>query len=458
MSSSVEDIKTAIQNRTASIGIIGLGYVGLPLAVVIAGKGFKVMGFDVQDSRVRQVNEGMNYIGDVVGARLEELVQSGYLRATTDFDLISDMDVIVICVPTPLDVHQQPDLRYVIASGKAIASRMKPGALVILESTTYPGTTEEIIQPILEGKWDEPIDSLNATERINQVSRVCGEDFFLAFSPERVDPGNERYKTGNTPKIIGGVTENCSAAASLFYKSVLDAPVFTVSSPRVAEMEKLLENIFRLVNIGLVNEMAVLCKQMRIDIWEVIEAAKTKPYGFMAFYPGPGLGGHCIPIDPFYLTYKAKEFGLQTRLIETAGDINRQMPHYVVQQSMRILNEQAKAVKGARILLLGMAYKADIDDWRESPALEIFDEFIRLGADVFYHDPWVDMVKTGTGRYGSIDIAKEELEKIDLCIITTDHSNVDYEKICEGVAAVFDTRNIVTRKGLLLPEGKYHKL
>jgi len=450
----------AIDDKSVPVGVIGLGYVGLPLAVTIAGAGFQVIGFDVQKSRVDYENQGINYIGDVVGNIMKVLVSEGRLKATVDFGQLNGAGIIIICVPTPLDKHLQPDLRYIISSAKQVASFVREGTLVILESTTYPGTTEEILLPILEGRWQDVPDLLRGFEDADpdKNSRHCGEDFFLAYSPERVDPGNQAYKTQNTPKVVGGVTQSCTELAAHFYQAVLHAEVYKVSSPRVAEMEKLLENIFRLVNIGLINEMAILCKNMRIDIWEVIEAAKTKPYGFMPFYPGPGLGGHCIPIDPFYLTYKAKEYGMQTRLIETAGEINRQMPKYVVEQCIRILNLAGIPVKGTRILLIGMAYKADVDDWRESPALEIMKDLINFGADVDYHDPYIPAVKIESGLKESVALTPELFEQVELFLITTDHHNVDYLLIKEKAKRIFDTRNAMSRLGMLPANGEYYKI
>lgn len=455
-----EHLYQAIDDKSVRVGVIGLGYVGLPLAVTVAEAGFPVLGFDVQKTRVDYVNHGINYIGDVVSSRMESLVSENRLQATTDFSHLASMGIILICVPTPLDKHLQPDLRYIISSSKHVTDHLRDGALVILESTTYPGTTEEILLPILEGRWRDVPELLQgaAGDTSTGKERRCGWDFFLAYSPERVDPGNQAYNTHNTPKVVGGVTQSCTNLAAQFYRSVLNAEVYKVSSPKVAEMEKLLENIFRLVNIGLINEMAILCKNMNIDIWEVIEAAKTKPYGFMPFYPGPGLGGHCIPIDPYYLTYKAREYGLQTRLIETAGEINRQMPKYVVEQCVTILNFSGIPAKGARILLIGVAYKADVDDWRESPALGIIEQLMNLGAKVDYHDPYIPIVKIKNSLMKSIDLTAELFEQVDLCLITTDHRNVDYQIIREKAKRTFDTRNVMFRQGMLPTKGEYYKL
>ncbi|HPZ06331.1 MAG TPA: nucleotide sugar dehydrogenase, partial [Clostridiales bacterium] len=361
-----------INDKTAVIGVIGLGYVGLPLAVEKAKAGYRVIGFDIQEHKVRKVNEGINYIGDIVPADLKNIVRSGRLKATGDYSFISEADCVAICVPTPLDEHFQPDISYIANSSKEIAKYLHKGMLVVLESTTYPGTTEEVVKPILESTGLE-----------------CGKDFYLAFSPERVDPGNKIYKTKNTPKVVGGVTPDCTETAAALYSNVLDSEVFRASSPKVAEMEKILENTFRNVNIALVNEMAIICEKMGIDIWEVIEAAKTKPYGFMAFYPGPGVGGHCIAVDPFYLTWKVREFGYHTKLIETAGEINNYMPEFVLERTMKILNRFGKSLNGSEIMVLGAAYKQDIDDVRESPALKVMDLLVRHGARLKYNDPYV---------------------------------------------------------------------
>lgn len=419
-----QELIDKLNKKKAVIGVIGLGYVGLPLAVEKAKSGYKVLGFDIQQKRVDMVNRGINYIGDVVDAELKELVLCGKLEATTDYDRISEVDAVAICVPTPLDKHQQPDISYVEASTREIAKRLHRGMLVVLESTTYPGTTEEVVKPILES-----------------TGLVCGKDFFLAFSPERVDPGNKQYNTKNTPKVVGGVTKYCTEVAATMYRNVLEGEVFTVSSPRVAEMEKLLENIFRHVNIALANEMAILCNKMGIDVWEVIEAAKTKPYGFMAFYPGPGLGGHCIPIDPFYLTWKAREYDYHTRLIELAGEINNYMPEYVVERAMKLLNKHKKAMNGSKILLLGVAYKSDIDDIRESPALKVLSLLEEEEAFVSYHDPYVPEFTWKGKHYTSIELTEEAVSSADLVIITTGHTVIDYDWVVKHARLIFDTRN-----------------
>lgn len=438
MSELREQLLKKIENKTAKLGVVGLGYVGLPLAVEKAKSGFEVIGFDVQDEKVKMVNEGKNYIGDIINSDLEDLVKQGKLKATTDFSFVEEVDAVAIAVPTPLDKFKQPDVSYVQKSAEDIAKYLHKGMLVVLESTTYPGTTEEIVKPILE-----------------QSGLKCGVDFFLAFSPERVDPGNKQFKTKNTPKVVGGCTEECTEIAATLYKSVLEGDVFTVSSPAVAEMEKILENTFRHINIGLVNEMAILCKKMGIDIWEVIEAAKTKPYGFMAFYPGPGLGGHCIPLDPFYLTYKAREFDYHTRLIETAGEINDFMPEFVIENAMKLLNGHKKALNGSKVLLLGVAYKKDIDDMRESPALKVIELLEKTGAEVMVNDPYVPKFKHLGKEYISVEY-KEAIKEADIVIVTTDHTDYDYDFVVENAKIIYDTRNAT--KNVVNNRNKIHKL
>lgn len=371
-------LKEKLLNKTAKLGVVGLGYVGLPLAVEKAKAGFNVKGFDIQDKKVEMVNKGINYIGDVVNEDLEEIVKTGKLTATTDFSFVKDCDCVCIAVPTPLDAHQQPDISYVKSSTESIMPYMHKDMLIVLESTTYPGTTEELLKPILE-----------------QSGLKCGVDFYLAFSPERVDPGNLIYKTKNTPKVVGGITPECTDIAATLYEAVLDAPVHRVSSPAVAEMEKILENTYRNINIGLVNEMAMLCNKMNINVWEVIDAAKTKPYGFQAFYPGPGLGGHCIPLDPYYLSWKAREYGFHTSMIESSMMVNDKMPEYCVDRAIHILNDHKKAINGAKVLVLGVAYKQDIDDYRESPAIRVIEELQKVKADVCYYDPFIPEFKIG---------------------------------------------------------------
>lgn len=438
MSQLKDTLLKKINNKTAKLGVVGLGYVGLPLAVEKAKAGYNVTGFDVQDQKVRLVNQGENYIGDIIDSDLSILVKEGLLRATTDFAFVKEVDAIAIAVPTPLDKFKQPDVSYVVASTTSIAKYLHKGMLIVLESTTYPGTTEEIVKPILETS-----------------GLKCGIDFFLAFSPERVDPGNKQYKTKNTPKVVGGCTPECTEVAATLYRAVLQGDVFTVSSPAVAEMEKILENTFRHINISLVNEMAILCKKMGIDIWEVIEAAKTKPYGFMPFYPGPGLGGHCIPLDPFYLTYKAREYDYHTRLIETAGEINDSMPQFVLDNAMKLLNKHKKSLNGSMVVLLGIAYKKDIDDMRESPALKIIEGLEDSGANVIVNDPYIASFKHNSKIYNSVDYKKAILDA-DLVIITTNHSNYDYEYIVGKSNLLYDTRNAT--KNVIYNREKINKL
>ncbi len=413
-----------IQDKSAKIGVIGLGYVGLPLAVDKAIAGYEVTGFDIQQKRVDMVNQGINYIGDVVDEELRQVVSDGRLRATTDYDEIKDLDIVTICVPTPLDKNKQPDLTYIRNSAQEVAKRLHAGMLVVLESTTYPGTTEEEVKPILESS-----------------GLKCGTDFFLAFSPERVDPGNKLYNVKNTPKVVGGVTPVCTKVAATLYSNVLESDVFEVSSPKVAELEKLYENTFRNVNIALANELALICDRMGISVWEVIEAASTKPYGFMAFYPGPGLGGHCIPIDPFYLSWKAKEYDYYTKMIETSAVINDAMPEFVVDRVYRILNRFKKPLNGSTVLILGVAYKKDIDDMRESPALKVISLLEKEGSRVIYNDPYIPTFTLAGKVYSSVPVTTELLAGVDLVVITTDHSSYDYDLIVKQAPHVFDTRN-----------------
>jgi UDP-N-acetyl-D-glucosamine dehydrogenase len=414
-----------ISSKTAKVGIVGLGYVGLPLAVEFARAGYTTIGFDVQKKKVDSVNAGQNYIGDIVGDTLKREVETGKLRATGDFSFIKEVDAVAICVPTPLDAHQQPDISYVKSSTESVSEYVHSGMLVILESTTYPGTTEELLKPILE-----------------KSGLACGKDFYLAFSPERVDPGNKQYKTKNTPKVVGGIGKDATEVAASLYRNVLNGGVYEVSSPAVAEMEKLLENTYRNINIGLANEMAIICNRMGINVWEVIEAAKTKPYGFQAFYPGPGLGGHCIPLDPFYLAWKAREYDYHTRLIETSGEINTAMPEYVVNRVMKVLNKKQTALNGAKVLVLGVAYKNDIDDYRESPALNVIDHFIKEGAVTTYFDPYIPEYKhKGVIHKGEKELTDEMLRDADIVVICTAHSCFDYNHIQKTAKQIFDTRN-----------------
>ena len=415
-----------IHDKSIIAGVVGLGYVGLPLAVEKAKAGFRTIGFDVQKEKVDMVNAGHNYIGDVVDRDLVTLVEDGMLTATTDFGFIRDVDFVAICVPTPLDAHQQPDISYVESSTRSIAEYLHPGMMVVLESTTYPGTTEELIKPILESS-----------------GLKCGEDFYLGFSPERVDPGNLIYKTKNTPKVVGGLGEDASEVISAMYEAVLQGKVFRASSPAVAEMTKILENTYRNINIGLINELAILCHKMGIDLWEVIEAAKTKPFGFTPFYPGPGLGGHCIPLDPYYLSWKAREYGFHTSMIESSMMINDRMPEYCVERIGDMLNSRfAKALNGAKVLVLGVAYKQDIDDYRESPAIRVIEELKKEGAIVSYYDPFVSRYRhKGVWHEGEEKLTAELLESSDIVVVTTAHTTVDYDFVQKHSKAVFDTKN-----------------
>jgi UDP-N-acetyl-D-glucosamine dehydrogenase len=412
-----------IDNKTAKVAVVGLGYVGLPMAVAVARKGFKVLGVDVNQKAVDCVNAAENYIGDVDDNELTELVNNKMLTATSDYSKINDIDVIMVAVPTPLDKYQQPDSSFVVSATNSIVENVKPQTLVVLESTTYPGTTREIVAPAFAKKGFS-----------------IGEDIFIAFSPERVDPGNEVYKTANTPKVVGGMTTKCNAVSKAFYEKILDADVHMVSSPEIAEMEKIYENTFRNINIALANEMTILCDKMGIDFWEVIKAAKTKPYGFMAFYPGPGVGGHCIPIDPFYLTWKAREYKYHTRFIELSGEINNAMPEFVVEKADRLLNKKGLALSKSKILILGAAYKKDIKDLRESPIFEIMEILKERGVNFDYNDPYVDKFYNHLTKeeYQSVDLDK--LNEYDMVIVVTNHTNYDYDMILEKSKLILDTR------------------
>lgn len=417
-----------IRKKEIKVGVIGLGYVGLPLAVEKAKAGFHTIGFDEQAVKVKMVNEGHNYIGDVVDKDLKRLVEEGLLSATSDFGFIQDVDFIAICVPTPLDIHQEPDLSCVQNSTAEIAKYLKKNTIVVLESTTYPGTTEELVRPILE----------------EGSGLRCGVDFYLGFSPERVDPGNLIYKTKNTPKVVGGIGKDATEVIAAMYRSVLEGDVKEVSSPAIAEMEKILENTYRNINIGLINELAILCNEMGISIWEVIDAASTKPYGFQPFYPGPGLGGHCIPLDPYYLSWKAREYGFHTSMIESSMMVNDKMPAYCVARASKILNRFKKALNGSRVLVLGVAYKQDIDDYRESPALRVIEELNKTGAEVIYYDPWVRQYKyKGKISVSEPELSRELIESADLVMVTAAHTNVDYEFVQRHAKAIFDTKNVM---------------
>jgi len=420
-----------IAQGEACVGTVGLGYVGLPLALEFCEGGLRVLGFDLTASKVEAVNEGRSYILDVLPERLARNVAQGRLQATTDLDRTSECDAVIICVPTPLSKTKDPDLSMVVDATRAVGRRLKAGQLVVLESTTYPGTTEELLLPILE-----------------ETGLKVGESFFLAFSPERVDPGNARYGTRNTPKIIGGITPACRRMAQALYARAVDT-VIPVSSPRAAEMVKLLENTFRSVNIGLVNEVALMCDRLGVDVWEVIDAAATKPFGFMAFYPGPGLGGHCIPIDPLYLSWKLKTLNYRARFIELAGEVNSEMPEYVCRRVADALNERERSVKGSHILVLGVSYKRDVDDVRESPALDILRILEKRGALVGYNDPGVPRLELDGVVLSSRDLHPAVAEA-DLVVIVTDHSSYDYPAIVEAARVVVDTRNAT--KGISSPK------
>jgi UDP-N-acetyl-D-glucosamine dehydrogenase len=414
-------LKEKLSRRQARIGVIGLGYVGLPLAVEFAKDGFDVTGFDVDGAKVAEINAGRSYILDVKTADVAACVNTGRLRATTDMSKLGEMDAVDICVPTPLRKTKDPDMSYVVSAAEEIAKYIHPGMLIVLESTTYPGTTAEVLQPMFEAR-----------------GLTVGEGFYLAFSPERVDPANEKFNTRNTPKVVGGTTPACSEVAAALYSAAVDT-VVPVSSTQVAEMVKLLENTFRAVNIGLVNEIALMCHRMNIDVWEVIDAAKTKPFGFMPFYPGPGLGGHCIPIDPFYLSWKAKQSGFECRFIELAGHVNGSMPEYVVERISEALNTCRKAINGSRIHLFGIAYKKDVSDMRESPALDILQLLHRRGAELSYTDPYVPSLKEGAVCLRSV--AEDEVSGVDCAVIATDHKAFNYANIPGRFPLVMDTRN-----------------
>jgi UDP-N-acetyl-D-glucosamine dehydrogenase len=417
---------TKIVDRSCVVGVVGLGYVGLPFAVEKAKVGFRVVGIEQNGSRADQVNAGENYIGDVKDEELRSLVDDGLLSAVTGFDLVGDLDVIVICVPTPLSKNLTPELSYVEAVTREIAERLRPGQLITLESTTYPGTTDDVMRPILE----------------EASGLVQGKDFFLAHSPERVDPGNKRYSTKNTSKVVGASDSASLEMAVRFYEQTIEH-VVPVSSAKAAELVKVFENTFRAVNIALVNELAVLCDRMDLNVWEVLDAANTKPFGIMPFYPGPGVGGHCIPIDPHYLEWKAKELNFNTRFIGLAGEINRRMPEFVRTKAWRVLNKVGVAPSRSKVLVLGVAYKRDLGDWRESPAMAVIEALIEDGSQVSYHDPFVPEVAVAGRRLASVDLTREAVSGADLVIIVTDHSGIDYESLVADSVAVLDTRGVL---------------
>lgn len=417
------ELRRKIHDRSARLGVIGLGYVGLPLAVEMAREGFRVTGIDLDTKKVESVNAGMSYVLDVPSEMLLTLVLEEKVRATQSLTAIENLDTISICVPTPLRKTKDPDLSYVIAAVEAVRAHLRPGQLIILESTTYPGTTQEVVLPILERSGLE-----------------VGREFFLAYSPERVDPSNQTYTTRTIPKVIGGMTPQCTELATLLYQQFIEK-IVPVSSPGTAEMVKLLENTFRSVNIALANEMALICHKFGINVWEVIETAKTKPFGFMPFYPGPGLGGHCIPVDPHYLTWKAKMNGCEPRLIELAGHINSQMPAFTVSRVADALNERQKSLKGSHILALGVAYKRDVNDTRESPALEVLHKLCEKGALVSYSDPYVPTVELGTQVIHSTELTPEVIRSMDCVVILTDHSTFDYATVVANSSLIVDSRN-----------------
>ncbi|KUO53563.1 MAG: UDP-N-acetyl-D-glucosamine dehydrogenase [Desulfitibacter sp. BRH_c19] len=422
----VECFKNRISNRTAKVCIIGLGYVGLPLAVEKGKVGFTVLGIDQNGSRVDKINQGLNYINDVNDEELKQLVNRGTIKATCNFSEVSEQDILVICVPTPLNINRDPDISYVKNVIKELIQWLRPGQMVILESTTYPGTTEEIVLPLLES-----------------TGLKVGKDFFLVYSPERVDPGNQRYTTKNTSKVVGGVTPLCQEVGCFFYVQTI-TNVVPVSSPTVAEMTKVFENTYRAVNIALVNELMMLCDKMKINIWEIIDAASTKPFGIQVFYPGPGVGGHCIPIDPFYLSWKARQYDFSTRFIELAGEINILVSHYVVSKVIQVLNSKGMSLNGARILILGVAYKKDVDDYRESPAIRIIKQLTDFGAQVVFYDPYIRYIEGDDSLLLDVkwvSLTDNEIKKSDCILIVTDHSIINYGEIVAQAKVVIDTRN-----------------
>jgi UDP-N-acetyl-D-glucosamine dehydrogenase len=423
-----QELLAKAEARTALIGVVGLGYVGLPLAVEFAAAGYRVLGFDVSRRVVDGVTAGRSHVQDVASQRLEPLVRSGRIAATDDLTRMNEPDCIAICVPTPLSKTRDPDVSYIVKAAESVARTLRAGQAIVLESTTYPGTTRELMLPTLQQR------GLNV-----------GEDFFLAFSPERVDPGNPQWGTRNTPRVVGGVTPACTRVVTALYRPAIETLV-PVSSPEAAELVKLLENTFRSVNIGLVNEMAIVCDKLGVDVWEVIEAAATKPFGFMKFTPGPGLGGHCIPIDPHYLAWKMRALNYKTRFIEVAGEVNAEMPEFWVSKVVEALNNQARAVRGARVLVVGVAYKRDIDDMRESPAIDIIRLLQRLGAEVRYHDPHVPAITEDAVQLRSVPLDAEQVRGADCVVIVTDHSGLDYAMVGREARAVVDTRHVLGRR------------
>ncbi|MCF8242826.1 MAG: nucleotide sugar dehydrogenase [Melioribacteraceae bacterium] len=440
-----------INEKSAVIGIVGLGYVGLPLGLEYTENGFNVLGFDLDEKKVNDLEQGKTYIKHIPTERIKRSVDAGLLKATTDFTRMPEVDAIIICVPTPLDEHREPDMSYVVGTAETIQKYLRKGQIVTLESTTYPGTTDEILLPLFESAPSKQ----NADDAGSKFT--VGKDFFLAFSPEREDPNNPSYTTKTIPKVVGGITADCLEVAVALYDKVIIKTV-PVSSTRAAEATKLLENIYRSINIALVNELKMVFHKMDIDIWEVIDAASTKPFGYNAFYPGPGLGGHCIPIDPFYLTWKAREYEMNTKFIELAGEINTFQPHYVVQRAMEVLNDESKSLKGSKVLILGAAYKKNVDDMRESPSLKLIEIFREKGAAVDYNDPYVPALpKTRKYQYNmnSVDITDSNLSNYDLVVLSTDHDDYNYEFIKNNSKLILDTRNAFKKNGLV--NGNIHK-
>ncbi|MBT3232736.1 MAG: nucleotide sugar dehydrogenase [Calditrichaeota bacterium] len=430
--SNIDNFINSIHDRKCVVGVVGMGYVGLPLVLEFCEKGFKVIGYDIDDNKINALNSGESYIKHIPASRIDSAVKKGLLSATTDFTKVSETDVILIAVPTPLTDHREPELSYITATANTIAPYVHKNQLIVLESTTYPGTTEEVLLPILE----------------KGSGCKAGKDFWLAFSPEREDPNNPDYNTSTIPKVVGGYTPDCLRAATTLYGEIIVRTI-PVSTCATAEATKLVENIFRGVNIAMVNELKMIFHKMGINVWEVINAAKTKPFGFMPFYPGPGLGGHCIPIDPFYLTWKALEFGVNTKFIELAGEINEYMPDYVIMRTMEEMNEIGKALKGSKLLLVGLAYKGDVDDMRESPSLVLFDKFTRKGADVSYYDPYIPVIppsREHSHLTGIKSIELKDVSKFDLVVISTDHASVDHEIFAKNCELVMDTRNAIEKE------------
>lgn len=446
-----KELLDKIKNKKAVIAVIGMGYVGLPLALEFADKGFKTIGFDIDEKKIPVLNAGRSYIKHIKAEKIKKAVDAKKFEATSDFSRLPSTDAIIICVPTPLNEHREPDMSFIENSGKVIAKYLRKGQIVSLESSTYPGTTEEILLPLFE---NATLNQLAVGDRQSANGKAkkfeVGKDFYLAFSPEREDPNNPKYSTATIPKVVGGVTPQCLEIALALYNHVIVTTV-PVSSPRAAEATKLLENIYRSINIALVNELKMVFDRMDIDVWEVVEAASTKPFGFQPFFPGPGLGGHCIPIDPFYLTWKAREFDVSTKFIELAGEINTYMPYYVVEKAADVLNKQKKSLNGSKVLILGAAYKKDIDDMRESPSLKLIELLREHGSEVDYNDPYVPKLpKTRKYNYdmNSVEITKENLAGYDLILLSTDHTNYDYKLIAEHSKLILDTRNAFKKAGI----------